>query len=56
MKNFEEGLIWGSNLSRLRGMMNIPQFAALLVGVANFDTAGLAARSFIDTMGMEARW
>jgi hypothetical protein len=34
-------------LSRFRGMMNTPQLAAWFLGVAVFDTARLAARSFI---------
>jgi hypothetical protein len=35
------------SLSRFRGMMNTPQLAAPFLGVAIFDTARLAARSFI---------
>ncbi len=34
-------------LSRSRGMMNTPQLAAQFLGVVPFDTARLAARSFI---------
>jgi hypothetical protein len=36
-------------LSRFRGMMNTPQLAAPFLGVAIFDTARLAVRSFIIT-------
>jgi hypothetical protein len=35
------------DLSRFRGMMNTPQLTAPFLGVAIFDTARLAARSFI---------
>jgi hypothetical protein len=34
-------------LSRFRGMMNTPQLDAPFLGVAIFDTARLATRSFI---------
>jgi hypothetical protein len=38
-------------LSRFRGMMNTPQLTAPFLGVAIFDTARLAARSFIILLG-----
>jgi hypothetical protein len=42
-------------LSRSRGMMNTPQLAAQFLGVAIFDTARLAARSFIKPPGPTER-
>jgi hypothetical protein len=43
---------WNLPLSRFRGMMNTPQLAAPFLGVAIFDTARLAAQSFIITAFM----
>jgi hypothetical protein len=37
----------GKSLSRFRGMMNTPRLAAQFLAFALFDTAQLAARSFI---------
>jgi phosphoribosylglycinamide formyltransferase-1 len=44
---FGSVLLLGRTLSRSRGMLNTPQLAARFLGVAIFDTARLAARSFI---------